>query len=297
MDQDEDLQGLENEDQGPSQEEVEAEARELGWVPQDKFRGNKEKWVPAEEFLENGKKLLPILRATNDRLKQSQREDRARLDTMAAQLQNANTAIERLNKHWSEANKQAVANARKQLAEELKQARENDDTDSELEILDKLGKLREAENTPEPKQTKKETPPQAGTIAPENQEWFDEQPWFGGESKEDRKRTRAFIRIGEDLRDEGETAQGPDFLDLCLAELEKQEGKEPEAPTRRTSKVGTPTPQARSNSQSAVKGWNDLPADAKKSCMEFADSLVGEGKAYKTLEDWKKEYVKTYHGQ
>lgn len=296
MDEEEDLQGLE--DQGPSQEAIEREARELGWVPQDKFRGNKDKWVPAEEFLEKGKNLLPILRSTNDRLKGQLAERDRRLDAMAAQVENANTAIARLNEHWSNANKQAVARAKEQLKEELKTAREEGDTDSELQILDKLHELREAEKTPEPKPAAKPTPtPKDSAIAPENQAWFDARPWFGGDAPEDKKKSKAYQRIAEDLRDDGSDLKGVEFLDEVERIYEEKNGGEAPPQTRRTSKTGTPTPQARSTSQSSAKGWNDLPAEAKQACMEFADSVVGPGKTYKTVDEWKKEYAKTYHGQ
>ena len=58
---------LENDD--ADGQDVEQEARLLGWVPQEEFRGNKDNWETAEAFVERGQHLMPIRRQNNVRLK------------------------------------------------------------------------------------------------------------------------------------------------------------------------------------------------------------------------------------
>ena len=41
---------------------IEARARNMGWVPENSFRGPPGKWRPAKEFLEHGEENLPVWR-------------------------------------------------------------------------------------------------------------------------------------------------------------------------------------------------------------------------------------------
>ena len=50
-------------DQEPAQTDpaVETEARAMGWLPQDEYKGDPEKWRPADEFVSRGKQILPLV--------------------------------------------------------------------------------------------------------------------------------------------------------------------------------------------------------------------------------------------
>ncbi len=50
-----------------SQENMQSEARKMGWVPQSEFRGPKDQWRDAEEFVERGRTVIPIIRSQLDR--------------------------------------------------------------------------------------------------------------------------------------------------------------------------------------------------------------------------------------
>ena len=43
-----------------------------------------------------------------------------------------------------------------------------------------------------------------------------------------------------------------------------------------------------------TKTYADLPPEAKQACENFAKKLVGPGRAYKTVEEWRKAYVARY---
>lgn len=53
----------------PPARDYDAEAKEMGWVPKEEFRGPPERWKPAQQFVEDGENILPIVRAENKRLK------------------------------------------------------------------------------------------------------------------------------------------------------------------------------------------------------------------------------------
>lgn len=48
--------------------EIETKARDMGWVPQEEWKGDPEQWRDADEFVRRGEEILPILRSTNKRL-------------------------------------------------------------------------------------------------------------------------------------------------------------------------------------------------------------------------------------
>lgn len=290
---------------GPDEKTVKA-AKEMGWTPQDQFKGDPAKWVDADEFVNRGEQLLPLLRKTNSRLKAELAERDAKIDNLTTEVQNANTAIERLDSHYSEANKRAATQAITNLKDQLKQAREDDDTDKEIELLEQIGLAQsevrrlteEAEKKTEAKDKKpdkpngnkgnKDDPP----VDPELKDWQKENEWFGT----DAKRTRQFNMLAADLREELSAAGDDDkyspveFLQETQRLWEEQFGD-----GQRPDKTGSGNRSARGGNANGVKGWNQLPKEAKDACLADADYLVGEGKRFKDLAAWQAEYARIYH--
>ena len=282
MSVDEDIDGLEDEQpEGEEQQEIEKEARALGWRPEAEFRGDKAHWVDAATFVEKGKFVVPILRENNKRLQQELKSRDLKINTLEETLTNATQALERLESHYTAANKRAVEVAKNQLKEELKEARATDDIEAEFKILDRLEELKDVVETekPAPKQKTLEE-----NLSPEFKKWQAENTWFG----EDKKKTKAILRIAEDLRDEGDKSQGADFFERCMEVLEQQE----DVPQRPASKVENGS--SRSSRSSGGKSFDSLPSDARQACMEDVDALVGPTKRFKTVEDWKKKYAEIY---
>lgn len=283
----------------PDVEETENEARKMGWVPEEEFKGKKDHWVSAEEFVERGRTLMPILRQNNRRLQQELDKQTSKVQTLETKLSNAERVMEKLEKHFTDANRRAVDIAKAQLKEELKQAREDGDVDKEFEVQDKLDDLRKRvsaldEETSEADKSRKADEPRESQYSPEFKEWLKENSWFD----KDKKKTKLVVRIGEDLREEGIDLTGREFMDACMErydELHGENEEEEEKPVRRTSKVESSS--GRKPSKGGSKSYADLPAAAKQACDEDADDLVGEGRRYKTLEDWRKAYAKIYFAE
>lgn len=61
----------------------ESEAKEMGWVPQDQFKGDPDKWRPADEFVRRGEDILPIVRSQNAKLHGELKELRETNERMA----------------------------------------------------------------------------------------------------------------------------------------------------------------------------------------------------------------------
>lgn len=286
---------VENEvdDQGGIDPAVEKEARSMGWRPLEEFKGDKEKWVDADEFVERGRHVLPIVLENNKRLQRDLSTRDRKIDTLQSKLDDALAAIDKLDKHYTEANKRAVENAKRQLKEELRQAREDNDLDKEFEIQDRINDLNNAtQDTPA---SKKPTTPaaKAESSNAEFAEWVKDNDWFDV----DKKKTKEVVRIAEDLREEGNELTGREFFDECVRVWEEQHDEQ-ESDTKRkpraTSKVESPNVRT---PRTGGKSWADLPKDAQEACLADADNLVGEGRRFKTLDDWKKRYVSIYFSE
>jgi len=49
--------------------DFDTEARALGWVPKDEFRGDPSRWTDAESFVTRGETVMPLLKKENQQLK------------------------------------------------------------------------------------------------------------------------------------------------------------------------------------------------------------------------------------
>ncbi|MBT9139120.1 MAG: hypothetical protein DDT31_01701 [Syntrophomonadaceae bacterium] len=128
----------------------------------------------------------------------------------------------------------------------------------------------------------------APQLSPEFKEWQAKNDWFGT----DAKKTKVITRIAEDLRDEGSTLTGTEFLDECLRILDMQNTKTQKSTL--VSKVESSTSGVRSTGR---KTFSDLPPEAKQACRDDADDLVGSDKRFKTAKEWEDYYASTYFSQ
>lgn len=284
---------IEMQDQDSPQVDYEREARNMGWVPEDQFRGNKDQWVDAQEFVERGKHVMPLLLANNKRLQRDLLTRDEKIGNLETKLASATAAIEKLEKHYTEANKRAVDNAKRQLREELKQAREDNDVDRELEIQDKLDDIRNSEKVAEQPVSQK-APTKTPELSNEFMGWHRDNPWFGT----DAKKTKLVTRIAEDLRDSGTDLTGRAFMDEAVRLYEDQHGSDEggDEESRAVSKVEG-TPSRGSNKGGSGRSFATLPREAKEACWQDADELVGDGKRYKTMKEWETAYAKIYYSE
>lgn len=277
------------------EDNFESQAREMGWVEKEQFRGSPEKWVDAKEFVERGEHFLPMLRANNKRLKDDLLTRDKEINTLKQTVADVQKSMNVMRTHYDESVKQQVAQAKKDLAGQIKEARESGDTDLELQLLDQMSDLRETEKqAKKDAENKNESGKQIEVKDPtqiEFEAWNKDNPWFGGNSVEDRKRTKALIRIGEDLREEGDTTVGRAFMEKCMEVLNEQSGNA-KFEKRPASKVESGSSGARGISGRA---FDKLPKEAKDACHSDNDRFVGQGKMYKTVAEWEDAYATSFN--
>ena len=266
---------------------IEAEASKMGWVPREKFRGDPEKWVDAETFLKRGEEVMPILKANNERLMAEVSKTRAELTRTQELLKASQEAIEELKQFNTETARRIAEKSRLDLLAELKQARESGDVEAQAALEDQLEEVKEVikkskqlgeSKPPEPSEEQRRQAAEAAAWIRENA------PWFG----QDRRKTALLLAITDELRASGRQ-NGYDLYNDALAELNKMYADRPSADRVEGSRSAAP--------KQGGKSYEDLPPEAKEACDRQGRRLVGEGRAFKTVDEWRKHYVKLYFAQ
>lgn len=271
-------------------EQMEVEASNLGWVPQEQFKGDPEKWVDATTFVERGKAIMPILRKNNEVL-QSQV---ARLGSEVSEMRGIVAAAQESMQAMRELHKgnvqQAIERTRKEVIASLRQAKTDGDIDAELALTEQLQDVNQ--QLADVKQVKVKTEPvtPAAPVRDEATEaWIASHDWFD----KDLKLTGIAMGLANAIRADAPTAhlKGTAFynkLDELLAEY---------LPSRRNapSKVAPAGGSGGGSGGEGGKGYADLPADAKAECEKEASKFVGEGRAFKTKAEWQAHFADLYN--
>jgi hypothetical protein len=269
------------------------EAREMGWVPQDQFHDDPSKWVDAKDFVERGEHILPILRANNKKFRKELTEKDAELKSLKDSVEAHKKVIKTIQKHYGETLQAQVEAAKKELREQLREAKQTGDVDGEIEVQEKLEALKEqeklakqetatAEEVQEPKK-------QESKLDPAFQEWAEENKWFGDTAnKANRRKTEDIIRIAEDLREEGEISTGKAFMNKCVEEYNRRNPSR--APVSKVEGSGRGA-----HASSGGRAYDRLPKEAKEACMADRDMFVGPGKMFKEVSQWQDHYASIYN--
>ena len=135
--------------------EVEQQALEQGWVPEDQYKGPG-KWRTAEDFLDRGE-FFKKIEAQNNKLKTYEQ------------------TINELKKHYANVQKTEYERALATLKAEKKAALVEGDPDAVVDIDDKIAALREEQRNLEtqPAQVQVDTTPNPTFIA-----WVGRNPWY-----------------------------------------------------------------------------------------------------------------------
>ena len=127
--------------------DVETRAKAMGWQPQTEFKGDPSKWRPAEEDVQRGEELLPIVQASERRLRQENQQLQGKLGTLETQLTAATESIDALKEFNTEATRRAAKQERENLVRALAEARRSGDTETEVALTDQLEAQRAAIRT------------------------------------------------------------------------------------------------------------------------------------------------------
>lgn len=266
------------------------EARQLGWVPKEDFRGDPEKWVDAESFVERGKHIMPILRQNNAKLEQTLAQQSAEIARVTRLFEASQESITELQRFHDENTQRQVEKARKDLLTELTQAKKDGNIELEVELTDELAQLTEAQRAVKKLKETEVKATAASTSQPVADPafaaWLTENTWFN----KDVQKTAKALAIAKELRDDPKMAgvvgyrfyaKVSDLMDGGPAGnggfVDKTEGGSGRRPAG-----------------SSATGYDALPAEAKEACTKQAKKLVGEGRAFKDVKSWNEYYAAEY---
>lgn len=265
---------------GEAQPSVEDRARDMGWVPQDEWKGNADQWRPAEEFVRRGEEILPIVKSRleksedqvntltrkiddltqdyNDRFERMQRTSQLALERQAQQIK----------AHYETKKREAVELADPAAYEQA--AKE------EALALEEHTKAVEAEQEPKGDQNGSAIP---SGIRLKVDAWVEENPWFLSDPA-----LSGYARgVDEEIRREKPGMAIEDHLEevksRVSAAFPEKFGKSAPQPSQVEGGGALPS------GSGAGKGAADLPEDARKQGMEF----VSQG-LFKNLDEYATEY-------
>lgn len=144
------------ENQAPEPNEIELEAAEHGWVPEEEFKANEKnagkKWRSAEDFMDR-KSLFD------------------KIEDQHKQIRDLKRGVDALTKHNNGIEQATYERARKELAAERKKALEDGDFAKAEELRDRIDEVKE-------QQTRAVAAPQQPTEHPEFTQFKSNNPWY-----------------------------------------------------------------------------------------------------------------------
>ncbi|CAB4241270.1 hypothetical protein UFOVP67_29 [uncultured Caudovirales phage] len=267
--------------QQPSYTETEQQAMEMGWVPEDKYSGDKAKWKPAEQFLEYGKSINGILRKTNESLIKKNEDLAKKVDA----IEKANsTALKFLAKKYEQEKQDLISH----LKAVRKEAINNSDGERVAEIESQMEKV-EADYQADLADLKTQQQEQAPQESPEFLEWKEKNSWYGSK----KALTKIAETIGEELRSRNPELVGAPFLQRVEKEMKERFPDEFGLNSNRTKPTMVASGSAETSSSAKGTSYSDLPKDAKDACTE----LLKAGIPGLTKEQYAKEYFAMYGGK
>jgi hypothetical protein len=269
---------------------VEAEAKEMGWVPQEEYKGDPARWVDATTYVERGQTVMPILKANNQKLLREVTDLKGKLDQLLEAQRASQETITALQAQSIETAKQAFQRGMATLKARKADALKEGDTEEVVEIDEAIAALRGKEP--------KAAEPKTSTVNPTDfsqqpffQEWKARNEWVDV----DKRKSAYALGVAQEAHAKGlRDKEILDYVDEVLAR--DYPGA---APARKVDKMeggkgGGGTPSGRATNG---KTYADLPADVKATCDRFSRMLVGKGKMYETVEAHRKSYVQQYFAE
>ncbi len=248
--------------------DVETQARQMGWVSEEEFKGDPEKWNDADIFVKRAETELPIalgtIRTLGRKLEKMERRTEQLNDTLEKFGEYHKTALDRETVRAAEEYQRGLNEAQAKMRQAVEEG--------DLEAFDAA----KAKSDDLMKGATKlgDTPSQElPKVDPEvNRKWVEENPWF----VKDIKMFRFAKECGDFLAMSQPTLKQKEQL-AEIAKMVKEEFPDYFAnPARKKpATVGRGDDTASPDNGKGKKGYNDLPAEAKAHCDQFVRDIKG----------------------
>jgi hypothetical protein len=263
-----------------TERDFEAEAKEHGWSPKEDFKGDTARWVDAETFMKRADEMMPLLKATNARLKRD-------LDSIKKDLRRATT-------HFEGAEKRAYERALADLEKRHTQAVEAGDVEGAKGVLKELNELKPEADAPV-KHTKEEAQ-EALDAFREEHSWYDKAN-LANASELDMNARLFFDRMIDKHIEKTKEMAPADFFafvtDLTLEKYPLLKGK-PARQKPASAVEGGMGGRPRGSS----KSWDNLPDEARRQFDKFINrgilGVKASGDSEKDVAASRAYYARTF---
>lgn len=258
-------------DQVETSPEVIAEARQMGWVPQEEFRGDESKWRSADEFVERGREILPIVLKNKEELLHKNK-------VLENELKEIKAAMEDFKEYRKADKDRMYKQALSDLKFKKKEAVDNSDGEMVVAIDEAIDELKteQHEVKEQPKGVAKEP-----VVDPEFMKWVNENDWYANNAVLQYAANAAGVEVMEEFPG----LKGKPFLDKVTSKV-RERYPEKFGNVRRESassveEGGNPAPRG-----SKKKTYANLPADAKAACDKFVKQGIMKQEEYVSEFEW-----------
>lgn len=266
-----------------------AEASAIGWVAKEQFKGDPAKWVDAKTYLDRGREFVPFLKASNRRLESQVQSLQSELTGAKSLLRANEVALKEIQDTNSEAAKTATEQEIVDLKHKIVEARRAGDIETEEDLRDRLEETRARLRQP-PAPAGKPANGSDFTSDPKWKQFIQDNPWW----ESDPVMRAASMAVSQQLASSGalnDLTPEQRFAKIA-SETKKRFGDNP----RRSEPSRVSESRSSEASPSGGKTFSDLPPDVRDTCDRLGNRLVGPTKKFKSIDDWRADYAKTYFG-
>ena len=256
--------GVIDDSDGPDQKTIDR-ATEMGWAPQDKWRGPAEAWIDATEFVKRGDFMLPILRKERDELREKTRT----LETEISTLKQSTGEVLK----WQR--EQAAARALREkatLVADRKEALEAGDMDRVNEIDIQMAENRDKERD----KPREGIPPERAESVRVFKEFAADNPWVNS----DVELQEAMTIESTNLRNAGTQKNGRAFLDAVADRVKRMYPEKFRTNGRRTSMTETDASHVDTSQGGGVRSFSNLKSDRQALARKWEQQGVLTIKEY-----------------
>ena len=264
-------------------DEVETQAREKGWKPQEEWDGDPDKWAPPGEFLSMKKRQL-------ERAEEASRLEiknlNKKVEDGAKVIEELRQTIDDFKEHRTKAEQRAYKRAYKEIEAKMDKAAEDGDSKAyreakaEAEAVQKDAE--EAAKESKPKGKAKENPDEI----PAYRDWIVDNEWY---RKDVRMRAYAHQVAPEVIQISGLSERDPAFYEQITKAVKEQFPDKFKNARRNGAAAVEDAGGAGAAKRGNGKSFQDLPSDAKETFARF----VKQG-LYENNTKAKAEYAEEY---
>lgn len=254
-----------------SEETVEQKAAELGWVPQEQWKGDPEKWRPAEEFVERGEKILPILKKELEKTKSE----------LKIALSLNQQEIERIKQESYERAKSEYLAKMRIIDQREAEAIKAQDGEAVVEAR----KVRESMKPPEP-------PKQSPKIDVVFEDWRSKNPWYQADPELTDAADIISHKIVAERGGKVSDAERPELLKEMERRVKATHPHKFSNPKREEPGVVEGGNQQSTPAKKNGKTFDSLPESAKGQYAKLAEKFKAKGRTFT-----KEQYAQAYYEQ